>query len=204
MGMGHFLLILTVVTQSFLQRMQDDKPRQLPPRPNIDSPVLLARIRMTIKDIVTPTWVTSIPLEFGSKKAGHLKADQWRTLWTIVIPMAMLSLWLVGLPSTSPDAEEMSAVLDNAMSLVSLVTLACKHTTSKDRARKYREHLRNYIEGLKTLFPGFLLPYHHALFHLADFFELFGPIRGWWCFPFERLIGDLQDIPHNHKYGTLS
>lgn len=133
-----------------------------------------------------------------------MKADQWRILWTIYIPIALISLWVQGMPNAANNAAEMERVFENAMALVSLVTLACKHTTSEDRAKEYREYVRIYIEGLKAMFPGFLLPYHHALFHIFEFLLLFGPIRGWWCFPFERLVGHLQDIPHNHKEGMFS
>lgn len=175
----------------------------MPERPKIKSASVLARIRAALKNIVKPTWVDPVPSSFGAKKAGHLKADQWRTLWTIYIPLALLSLWIDGMPDVADDAADMVEVLDNAMSLASLVTLGCKHTTSKDRAKCYRECARNHVEGLKKLFPGFLLPYHHAIFHIYEFLLLFGPIRGWWCFPFERLIGQLQDIPHNHKEGKL-
>lgn len=105
------------------------------------------------------------------------------------------------MPGVALDHEDMAPVLRNALALASMVTLARKHTTSKARATRYRELVRVYVEGLKETFPGFLLPYHHALFHIYEFLCLFGPVRGWWCFPFERLIGQLQDIPHNHKEG---
>lgn len=176
----------------------------MPPRPDIDSQSLLARVRSAIKEVVKPTWIDSIPSSFGSAKAGHLKADQWRTLWTIYIPLALISLWVPGMPTVASNAQEMEEVLENALALASLVTLACKHTMTEARATRYREFVRVYVEGLKKLFPGFLLPYHHALFHLFEFFRLFGPIRGWWCFPFERMVGYLQDIPHNHKEGGFS
>lgn len=173
----------------------------MPPRPKINSESVLGRVRLAIKNIVKPTWIDPVPSSFGAKKAGHLKADQWRTLWTIYIPLALISLWVDGMPDAADDIADMAEVLDNAMALASLVTLLCKHTTSQERARRYRDHVRDHVEGLKKLFPGFLLPYHHAVFHLYESLLLFGPVRGWWCFPFERLVGELQDIPHNHIEG---
>lgn len=141
------------------------------------------------------------PARFGTKSAGNLKAAQWHILWTLYIPLALLSLWTAGLPTASGDTAEMAPVLDNAMALTSLILLAYKRKMTRARAKTYREHVRNYVIGLQQLFPGFLVPYHHALFHIFDFLLLFGPIRSWWCFPFERLIGNLQQIPHNHKPG---
>ncbi|KAF8576401.1 hypothetical protein K439DRAFT_1622880 [Ramaria rubella] len=33
--------------------------------------------------------------------------------------------------------------------------------------------------------------------------SLFGLVQSWWCFPFECLIGMLQWLPHNHKFGQF-
>jgi hypothetical protein len=40
--------------------------------------------------------------------------------------------------------------------------------------------------------------------HVWDYLQLFGPVRSWWCFPYERLIGQLQRLPSNHIFGTIS
>lgn len=141
-------------------------------------------------------------MSFGTAKAGSLKADQWRTLYTIFIPLAMISLWVDDIPGAAPNANTMSAVLENLMALVTFVSVACKHSTSAERRTVYLQHIRSYVQGLQTLYPGFLLPSHHLAFHIYDFLELFGPMRSWWCFPFERLIGMLQRIPSNHKECT--
>ena len=39
--------------------------------------------------------------------------------------------------------------------------------------------------------------------HIYDFLRLFGPVHSWWCFPFEWLIGQLQWLPTNHRFGEL-
>ncbi|KAG2050547.1 hypothetical protein BDR06DRAFT_860613, partial [Suillus hirtellus] len=44
---------------------------------------------------------------------------------------------------------------------------------------------------------------HHASFHIYDYLLLFGPAHLWWSFPFEHLIGIIQCIPINHKFGEL-
>lgn len=102
------------------------------------------------------------------------------------------------MPDAAPNAPAMSGVLDNLMALVTLVTMACKHSMSAERETIFLENIRIYVQGLRTLFPGFILPSHHLSFHIYDFLALFGPMRSWWCFPFERLIGVLQRIPSNH------
>ncbi|KAH7902858.1 hypothetical protein BJ138DRAFT_1021446, partial [Hygrophoropsis aurantiaca] len=71
-------------------------------------------------------------------------------------------------------------------------------------ANAYRVCIANYVGNLKSIHPTFgLRPNHHASFHIYDYPVLFGPVHGWWTFPFERLIGILQRLPGNHKSGEL-
>lgn len=39
----------------------------------------MVHIREVIKDMVTPSWLESVPHNFGDALAGTLKADEWRT-----------------------------------------------------------------------------------------------------------------------------
>lgn len=43
----------------------------------------------------------------------------------------------------------------------------------------------------------------HMAIHIYEFLRYFGPVRSWWCFPFERVIGQLQRLPSNHKFGMF-
>ncbi|KAJ3870380.1 hypothetical protein F5051DRAFT_341906 [Lentinula edodes] len=65
----------------------------------------------------------------------------------------------------------------------------------------FRNSIRAHIEGLKSNFPGFMLPSHHLSFHIFDCMDSFSNVRNWWAFPFETMIGKLQRIPTNHKIG---
>jgi hypothetical protein len=70
------------------------------------------------------------------------------------------------------------------------------------RATSFRSHIVAWINDLKKLHPhANHHTYHHLAVHIYDFLLLFGPVQSWWCFPFERLIGLLQRLPHNHKFG---
>jgi hypothetical protein len=169
--------------------------------PRVGTPDVLGRVQDVIKRTVTPSWIGSVPNNFGEAKAGTIKADQWRSLWTIYIPIAFVSLWGDGVPLPDSNASSMKRVLRTSMALSAVATLACFRSTTRKRADNLRESLWEHIEGLKVLFPGFLLPSHHLAFHIYDFLLLFGPAKSWWCFPFERLIGQLQRQPHNHRFG---
>ncbi|KAG2740663.1 hypothetical protein P692DRAFT_201727802, partial [Suillus brevipes Sb2] len=155
-------------------------------------------------EITIPSWFTSAPSDFGSASAGTMKADEWRSLITVYIPIALVSLWGAG---TSHPSDEVGtrhrAILDHTMELVCAVYLACARSTSAERAHAYHSHIARYVGNLKKIHPTFALrPNHHAAFHIYDFLLLFGPAHSWWCFPFERLIGILQRLPVNHKIGV--
>ncbi|KIK20354.1 hypothetical protein PISMIDRAFT_51162, partial [Pisolithus microcarpus 441] len=135
-------------------------------------------VRSVVRDTVTPSWLGSVPINFGDSAAGTIKADEWRTLVTVHLPLALISLW--GTTQANPrnnDGPDLRVVLDHTMDLVST---------------------------LKTIYPTFSVrPNHHASFHIYDYLMLFGPVHSWWSFPFERLIGMLQRLPKNHKSGEL-
>ena len=150
-----------------------------------------------IRNTVVPSWVSSVPRNFGTAAAGTPKADEWHTVFTIHLPLCLISLF--GTPSNNPS---LYGVLDHTMQLVCAVLLACTRATDLDRMRRYRECLQAYVRELPTLYPGLdCESIHHMAFHIYDFLELFGPVHSWWAFPFERLIGLLQRLPTNHKFG---
>lgn len=163
------------------------------------------RIRDAIKRTETPSWIRSVPYDFGEAKAGTLKADEWRTLITIYIPLALILEW--GEWAKISDAEvalRAATMLNHTMDLVCAVIIACRRTATGPRTERYRDYMKAYVEGIANgLYPDYgLKPNHHFALHIYDFLKLFGPIHSWWVFPFERLIGQLQRIPHNHRIGN--
>ncbi|KAJ3818491.1 hypothetical protein F5880DRAFT_1491291 [Lentinula raphanica] len=57
------------------------------------TPKTLTHIQSVIREALTPSWVNSVPKNFGEAKAGSLKADEWRTLSTLYLPIALVILW---------------------------------------------------------------------------------------------------------------
>jgi hypothetical protein len=163
----------------------------------------MMRIRQVIGEMATPSWLSSVPRNFGDSAAGSLKADEWRTMTTIYLPIALISIWGQGTPHASPAiAESLRKALDHSMALVSAVSLACLRTTTPDRMTAYRENILTWIANLQVIHPTAEHRVNeHMAVHIFDFLKLFGPVHSWWCFPFERLIGQLQRLPNNHKFG---
>ncbi|KAF7362698.1 hypothetical protein MVEN_00619100 [Mycena venus] len=159
-------------------------------------------IQRVISKTTTPSWINSVPHNYGENNAGTIKADEWRTLATIYIPIAIVLLWG---DQPKNDAERLREMLVHSMALFQAVTLVCRYTSSQDRATAYRLFLKQWVDGMSSNHPH--TDEHnariniHAAFHIYDFILLFGPIMAWWTFPFERLIGTLQKINTNDHIG---
>ena len=68
-------------------------PMVAPQQAITSTPEVLYRIRTVIAECNTPSWLRSVPVNFGDTRAGTVKADEWRTLATVYIPLALVSLW---------------------------------------------------------------------------------------------------------------
>ncbi|PPQ97558.1 hypothetical protein CVT26_002343 [Gymnopilus dilepis] len=166
----------------------------------------MTEIRSDLKTILTPSWLASVPLNLGNAAHGKLKADQWRALGTVHLPISLARLWSLHINQgqDGPRALRNHTILLVTMALVSAVILATSRTTSADNATAYRDYMLSYLEGIQHLFPEYKMrPNHHMAVHIYDYLLLFGPVHSWWTFPFERMIGAVQRMPHNSKIGEV-
>jgi hypothetical protein len=163
-------------------------------------------IQRVIKDTVTPSWINSVPSNYGENNAGTIKADEWRILSTVYLPIALVTLWGDRAAANDPNSY-LHSVLDHTMALFQAVTLVCRYTMNLRRVTAYRTLMKQWIDNLFDVHPHakdhHLRPNVHASLHLYDFLISFGPVVNWWCFPFERLIGTLQQINTNEKVGGV-
>ncbi|KAJ7635920.1 hypothetical protein B0H17DRAFT_1217189 [Mycena rosella] len=151
-----------------------------------------------------PKTVTAEVLKFVQENnAGTIKADEWRILATIYIPIALILLWGDG--AAGPDAACLYQILQHSMAIFQATTLVCRYATSPERAAAYCNVMKEWVDGLYTNHPHTEAHNHrpnvHATFHIYDFLLLFGPVVSWWCFPFERLIGAIHKINTNFHIG---
>ncbi|KAJ3831623.1 hypothetical protein F5878DRAFT_549299, partial [Lentinula raphanica] len=159
---------------------------------------VLAQVHRCIRDVVVPSWISKPPFDCCLKSGGTLKADNWRLLSSLYLPLALLSLWTKDSPLRADDFTEMEDVLNTAMHLTCASILMAKQTMPQQRRELFLQHYKAHIEGLKRIFPGFGVPSHHVGFHVYDFVRLFSTVRNFWCFSGERLIGSFQKISTNH------
>jgi hypothetical protein len=171
------------------------------------TPEVMSRIREVIQITSVPSWVPSVPVNFGHPGVGTLKADQWRFLSTIYLPLALISVWngCESRHSQLNDSEGVTGllrILDHTMHLVQAILLGCSDSMSEDKATSYLNHMKHYLDDLPVVHPGKQArPNHHMALHLPRFFRFYGPARSWWSFPFERMNGHLQRTLTNHKPG---
>ena len=145
-----FFNLISIKKRSTKPRSTNDIPFKMV------TPAFMQHIRNVIKHMVTPSWINLVPYNFSDAAAGPLKANKWRTMSTIYLPLALVSLWGEGTSHPSADiGVKLCHVLDHTMALVSAVTLACSQTTSQARTTAYRNYIVITSENCKiyTLKP---------------------------------------------------
>ncbi|KAH9846514.1 hypothetical protein C2E23DRAFT_872323 [Lenzites betulinus] len=150
-------------------------------------------IRADIANTVFPSWMERPPKNFGSASHGKLKADQWRTVCTVSLTITLVRLW-----GASSASQKDRLLLDNFVHLVTAVDLATRRTMTKARALAFDTHMHRYLQGLRDIFSHGLVPNHHLSLHLSACLMMFGPVHGWWAFPFEHYNGLLQALNTNN------
>ena len=159
-------------------------------------------IKYVVSNMKKPTWMNSVPRDFGDVKTGTLKADEWRSFTTLYLPVALTMLWGEGSRHVSPDITlSLRTTLDHNMQLVQAVILASYRSTDRNRIHLYRQYMGTYLHGLRSYFDCIRSTVQHMSCHIHNFLELLRPVHSWWTFPFERMIGHLQRLPSNNKFG---
>jgi hypothetical protein len=150
----------------------------------------------------TPAWVHHVPKNFGEKGAGSIKADEWRLLATIYLPIALILLWA---EREGRHAAHFRQLLEHSMALFQAAGIVGRYATSSARSTAYRDFIKHWLGNLHDLYPHTKTPRTrtnpHVALHIYDFLLLFGPALSWWTFPIERLIGQLGKINSNDHLG---
>jgi hypothetical protein len=93
-------------------------------------------------------------------------------------------------------------LVHSTLLLATAIRWATSHRISPTHVEEYKKNIKNYLKTLKELRPTQRFrPNHLNALLVGDYLRLYGPVRGWWMFPFERVIGDLQRSSTNNKPG---
>ncbi|KAJ3782625.1 hypothetical protein GGU10DRAFT_396766 [Lentinula aff. detonsa] len=91
------------------------------------TPETLAYIQTVIRETVTPSWLSSVPKNFGEKKAGSIKADEWRILSSVYLPIALVILYDgCAPPQDDSESGHLLTALDHTMALFQATIIACR------------------------------------------------------------------------------
>ncbi|THV04110.1 hypothetical protein K435DRAFT_649992, partial [Dendrothele bispora CBS 962.96] len=79
------------------------------------TPETLQYVQHVITNTKTPSWINSVPKNYGEASAGTIKADEWRTLSTIYLPIALVTLWGDDDGCAPPDDDSDQGMLFKAL-----------------------------------------------------------------------------------------
>ncbi|TFK58919.1 hypothetical protein BDN72DRAFT_781429 [Pluteus cervinus] len=169
----------------------DDEPEVI----ILDS-VVIGEIVGDMEKTIKPSWLASAPRTLGDPGHGKLSADQWRTVCTINMVITLIRIWTPG--------SNHHQYLENFLHLITAIRWATMRTSSTKQVTLIKDHFKRYCETTVELFgENALVPNTHMSLHLAECIEAFGPVHGWWAFPFERYNGIIQRQNSNNKVGEL-
>lgn len=151
----------------------------------------LKKIRSVISNALIPSWMNTPPANLGSASHGKLQSSNWIVLFTIHLPLAIVSL----VPSNIKHD-----VAWNVLHLCSLTEIVMNYQTGDQHIQDYFDHLVAYRSSLKTLRSDLKpTPNQHMAFHVPFQFYHYGPSAYLAAWPFEQYNGILQKIPNNRK-----
>ncbi|TFK61737.1 hypothetical protein BDN72DRAFT_777901, partial [Pluteus cervinus] len=156
-----------------------------------------------MRKTVMPSWLAPAPQNIGSPSHGKLSADQWRTTCNVHLVFTLIRLWgQIPIPTKEENDNERS-YLDNFLDLITAIRWTTMRTTSEAHIHVLDTYFHKYFEGVIELFGvEALRPNSHMTLHLAECIRLFGPVHGWWAFPFERYNGIIQRQKTNSRLGS--
>lgn len=163
----------------------------------------LKHVQADIAATSRPVYSVGPPANMGRKGQGKLKADHWKAAIEFELPVSLMKHWhRARLDDLPDDAIQRHELAHSTMLLACAVRQGISYRTSEDHRSRYTSHMHAYLTSILRLKPGIsLVPNHHNALHLGDCLARFGPVHGWWMFPFERLIGVLQKVNTNYKQG---
>ncbi|KAL6308961.1 hypothetical protein BKA93DRAFT_821803 [Sparassis latifolia] len=144
------------------------------------------------------------------------KADEWRRLLTIT-PVLLWVCWkdehdrIPNIePTIPPNAKTRPTHSRNCKALYFAILLLCagvcmlvSRKISMSQARIGQDFLTQYNCTLQQLGIDLTIN-NHLSTHFAKFIKLYGPVYGWWLFPFERFNGMFEKVNTNgHNGGRM-
>jgi hypothetical protein len=91
--------------------------------PKTSTTTTIQHIQSVIRETTTPSWINSVPTNYGEANAGTIKADEWQNLSTVYLPIAFITLWGDEAGSPPKEGSHFLKVLDHTMALFQAVVI---------------------------------------------------------------------------------
>jgi hypothetical protein len=155
----------------------------------------IALIRHCVQEVSLPTHVAPLPGNLGEAKHGKLKAEQYLTLFSVILPLVLPEM------KFEEDPARHEAMLQSFCLLVGSTNIVASFKTSNSAADLFMHYYSNYFESIQQLFPDVdVLPTHHNSMHIPDILKNWGPLASQNEFMGERVNGILQKIKTNEHF----
>ena len=116
--------------------------------------------------------------------------------------MSLLRIETQRIVSGRQTDEYRAKLVHSTFLLATAIRWVTSHRMSTKHIEQYTKTMKNYLKTLKDLHPNQrFCPNHVNALLIGKYLHLYGPVRGWWMFPFERVIGNLQRSSTNNKLG---
>lgn len=136
----------------------------------------LKKIQNIINATPPPSDIGRIPLKIASQFAGF-SADQWKSWCLIYSTLTLRDI----LPEEHRRYWQ---------SFVDCLSFWGQTIITREEIEYGDLAIRNFLTKVKSIWgPEIATPNMHMHLHIKDCLLDFGPIYGFWCFPFERLNG---------------
>ncbi len=119
----------------------------------------LDMIHTCIKSVSLPTWVQRPPVNLGDASHGKLKAQDYLTLFSVILPLIIPELWHSPLASAN-DIQHLECFYH----LVITTNIICSFQTSNEEADIYTQHYVLYRTFIQDLF------HYWPVIHLRVFY----------------------------------
>ncbi|MBW0514308.1 hypothetical protein O181_054023 [Austropuccinia psidii MF-1] len=158
-------------------------------------------LRNVMLTMIIPAGASILPTNLGSAKYGRLKAAQWLTLYTLVMPLVILDIYIEGQGTIHVESNR-GRFLQNTGDLIQCMRIACTRVLRDGHVGRFYNSYSWYTVTLQKIFKNpRVKPNHHYALHIPEELKIWGPLLGVAAFSGERIIGILQKIPTNGKIG---
>ena len=146
----------------------------------------LVLIQKRINDFVVPSGISKVRIKIASG-FSKLTADQWKN-WVFYFSIIALR------DMVSRD------ILEYWRLFVLACRTLCTKTVTLENVKLGDAFLLQFCCRVERFFgKECITPNMHLSCHLGQCMEDYGPVHGFWCYPFERYNGLMGSTPHNNR-----